>query len=353
MIGKWAFRIAALVFVLRILVATVSRADTPWFNLLSTNHVEADPNNPYTLKEEDGPWIIMACSFDGENARKHAHDLVLELRKRYRMEAFVHVHKFDLDDPNGNMQSLNASPHRRQYELVTENPKVYRDGAIEEIAVVVGNFPAVDDPDARRTLQRLKSADPECLHVGQGDSESRSLALWRSLQAGVTGLPLCVEGRKQNGPLSRSFITRNPLLPDDYFAPHGGLDDLVLKMNQNVKYSLLDCPAKYTVQVAHFTGKVIIDQSEIHAIETGMKAGPERTDQGLAKAAEKAHELTEALRIKGYEAYEFHDRCASIVTVGSFDSCGTPRADGKIEINPQMYRVIQVFRASRSTCRAA
>ncbi len=51
------------------------------------------------------------------------------------------------------------------------------------------------------------------------------------------------------------------------------------------------------------------------------------------------------MRIKGWEAYEFHDLNASLVTVGSFESVGTPRPDGKIEINPQVHRIIDVFRA--------
>ena len=92
------------------------------------------------------------------------------------------------------------------------------------------------------------------------------------------------------------------------------------------------------MQVAHFTGKVIIDQREIRAIESGKQV-----ESSLTRAAAKAHELTEALREKGYEAYEFHDRYASIVTVGSFNSVGTPRPDGKIEINPQVHAIIKTF----------
>ena len=49
--------------------------------------------------------------------------------------------------------------------------------------------------------------------------------------------------------------------------------------------------------------------------------------------------------MKGYESYEFHDRFSSIVTVGSFNSVGTPRSDGKTEINPQVHRIMQVFSA--------
>ena len=68
-------------------------------------------------------------------------------------------------------------------------------------------------------------------------------------------------------------------------------------------YSLLDCPGKYTVQVATFKGKVIIQQNEIRAIEDGKPMESE-----LAEAAQKADKLARALRMKGYEAYQFHDR---------------------------------------------
>ena len=140
----------------------------------------------------------------------------------------------------------------------------------------------------------------------------------------------------------RQFITRNPLLPEEYFVAKTGLDELVVKMNKNVKYSLLDCPGRYTVQVAHFSGEVILNQGEIRAIESGSRPGPESTKQGLAQAAEKAHELTEALRMKGWEAYEFHDRNSSMVTVGHFDSVGAPQADGTVRYIAEVQRIIDV-----------
>ena len=51
--------------------------------------------------------------------------------------------------------------------------------------------------------------------------------------------------------------------------------------------------------------------------------------------------------MKGWEAYEFHDRYASIVTVGSFNSVGTPRPDGKTEINPQVHAIMKTFGAEK------
>jgi hypothetical protein len=143
------------------------------------------------------------------------------------------------------------------------------------------------------------------------------------------------------GPMQNAMLTTNPLLPDEYYAPKG-LDQFVIDMNKPVKHSLLDCPGRYTVKVATFSGNVIIEQKKINEIKNGKQVSGR-----LAEAADKAHRLTEALREQGHEAYEFHDRGQSIVCVGSFDSCGTPRADGKIEINPQAHKIMTTFQASQ------
>jgi hypothetical protein len=109
-----------------------------------------------------------------------------------------------------------------------------------------------------------------------------------------------------------------------------------------VKYSLLDCPGRYSCKVATFKGTVLIDQKLIEEVENGKKL-PSR----LEDAALKAHELTMALRAKGYEAYEFHDRYMSMVTVGSFNSVGTPRADGQIELDPRLHALMETFSAEK------
>jgi hypothetical protein len=49
------------------------------------------------------------------------------------------------------------------------------------------------------------------------------------------------------------------------------------------------------------------------------KARFAKSNDPLVIAGENAHKLTVALRSVGWEAYEFHDRSESYVTVGSFD----------------------------------
>jgi hypothetical protein len=132
-------------------------------------------------------------------------------------------------------------------------------------------------------------------------------------------------------------VATNPLLPPEYFNS-AGVDKLVLEMNREVPHSLLKCPGKYTVKVATFTGTAVIDQRKIHDVKLGKKM-----NHTLEEAAENAHTLTESLRRQGYEAYEFHDRGQSIVTVGSFDLASVPGPNGQLVANPQIQETLRTF----------
>jgi hypothetical protein len=299
----------------------------PWEKLLTFNQVEADPNKDYRLTEQNGPWTILACSFSGPEARRQAHELVIEIRKRYKLPAYLYEKQFEFgEDVAGRGVDRYGGQVRMRYRRGSE---------ISEIAVMVGDYQNVDDPDAQATLERLKYYRPDCLAVDRSKPTAQNLAGLRTIQRMILAPG---NDKKKKGPMSKAFLTTNPLLPKEYFAPKG-IDEFVVRMNEGRKHSLLQCPGKYTVQVAHFTGQVVMDQGEIRAVNEGRRQLQGR----LAEAAEKAERLTEALRMKGYEAYVFHDRYASVVTVGSFDSVGTHRADGRIEINPKIHAIMKTF----------
>ncbi len=308
------------------LIADRAEAAPPWLDMLTLNRVEADPAKSYRLTAEHGPWLVMACSFSGERAEEQAKELVLELRSRYKLNAYVHRVSFDLgSETYGRGIDRYGEPMRMRYR---------RPQHFDEIAVMVGDYPTVDAPGAQRTLSKIKYSRPKCLELDPDRPTARNLARWRTLTKYVSA------EKEKMGPMSKAFVTTNPLLPKEYFAPKG-VDRLVEQLNAFFEYSLLDCPGRYTVQVAQFNGSLVSDQAKIREIEEGRKD----LKSNLAKAALAAHKLTEALRIKGYEAYEFHDRAASIVTIGSFNSVGTPRPDGKIEINPQVHAIMERFKA--------
>lgn len=337
MSGKWFIRSIALIGLLGN-ASTPCQAAPPWEAIGTLKYVEADPEKPYVLKEDNGPWLIMASSFSGEGAEKQAHELVLELRKRYKLPAYIYKGHFDLGQAEGRGTDPYGKPRKFKY-LKQDKSHV----EVNEVAVLVGDYASVDDSEAQKVLQKIKSAEPPCLDIKDGKVTHQTLTGWRMIQKQV--YESMVGQKKKEGPMGHAFIVPNPLLPPEFFASKRGLDADVLAMNEGVPFSLLDCPGKYTVQVATFKGRVIIKQDEIREIEEGRK----EMDSMLAQAAEKADKLTKALRAKGYDAYQFHDRAASIVTVGCFNSVGTPRSDGRTEINPQIHLLMKVFAAKTTT----
>ncbi len=325
--GKSIIRVSAAVAGMLIVASGITRAATPWDKMLSASRVDADPQKPYTLTEDNGPWIIMANSFSGEGAQQQAHDLVIELRKKYKLPAYVYERKVELGETFGRGVNQFGEPMKMKYK---------RGSQIREIAVVVGNFPTIDDPTAQETLRKIKTARPETLELKEGKKTNANLADWRWLTPRLPGN----EAKKALGPMGHAFITTNPLLPKEYFAPKG-VDHFVVRLNDGLEYSLLNCPGKYSIRVAHFTGAAEIKPDKVKEI----KEGRAQLKSQLGEAAENAHRLAVSLRGKGYEAYEFHDRTSSMVTVGHFDTVGTSRPDGCLDLDPKILKIVQVFGA--------
>lgn len=324
---------AWLVFTVAVCLAVGAplRAEPPWQRMAVFRRVDADPEKSYPLTDLSGPWLILVKTFVGENAQEHATQLVLELRSRYKLKAYTHEMDFDFTAPvKGLGVDKYGAPKRMKHRRSVDG---------EEIGVLVGDFSAVDDTAAQEALKRLKYAKPKCLEQTEEETASSPLSGLRQMQQAVLadGNP-----KKLKGPMGHAFLVTNPLLPREYYVPDGP-DRLVIEMNQGVEYSLLGCPGRYTVQVATFNGRVVVDQKKIRELEA---EGEQITaDSRLAEAADSAHRLTLALRKQGVEAYEFHDRYSSLVTVGSFDSVGSPRADGKTEINPEIFAIMKRYGA--------
>src|SRR5262245_17125451 len=95
-------------------------AAPPWATLVPFKKVAADPNQSYELDERHGPWIIMAASFaagDGPEQRaaaeKQTHDLVMELREKFKLEAYTFRKTYDFSKPTeGNGLSKDGGPRR-------------------------------------------------------------------------------------------------------------------------------------------------------------------------------------------------------------------------------------------------
>ena len=339
MSGKRTFRLWTTVGVLCMAWAAAEAAP-PWANLISTKNVDADPNQAYKVSEENGPWMIMTTTFSGEGAEKQAKELVLELRKRYKIPAYIYFGHFDPGEAQARGVDKYGNPKKANYYKYKDakDKEKARHPELIEVAVLAGDFPSAGDKRAQGTLQTLKYARPECLELKEGQPTNQTLTGWRLAQQQV--YEMIGSEKKKLGPMRHAFIIPNPMLPPDYFNQQT-VDEETVALNKGVPNSLLECPGKYTVQIATFRGNAVIRQNDIQDIEDGRK---EMKSQ-LAVAAQKAHDLTIYLREKGFEAYQYHDRFSSIVTVGNFNSPGRTSPDGQLEIDPGIQKVIDTFRA--------
>ena len=197
----------------------------------------------------------------------------------------------------------------------------------------------------------VKTIRPASLDMGVDGETAQSLAhVRRSQQAALAQL-----GKKptDQGPMRTAFMTRNPLLPEEYFVPKG-VDKFVAKMNKGLDHSLLKSKGRYSVKVATFRGRgILLGATSARSSSTRRK---KREDDPLVEAAENAHLLCEEMRRQGWEAYEFHDRNESYVTVGSFDTVAKNGQTPPLEqlkstgsIRTEVLDIIRTFGAAYDT----
>ncbi|REK26960.1 MAG: hypothetical protein DWQ42_07830 [Planctomycetota bacterium] len=311
-------------------VAGSAIAGPPWANFVTFKRIEADPDKSYPLGEEHGPWLILATTFRGPDAETNARQLVYELRRDYKLNAYTHQKSFDYSKSFvGRGVDRYGNPTRMRHQ---------NNQRIDEVAVVIGDFVSLDDTATQKTLERVKTMRPRVFDPDGEQEPTDALTALRDFHNRLWGQ----KQKRERGPMWMAFAIPNPRLPKSYFRPQG-VDKFVAQLNEDREFSLLECPKAYTVRVATFTG-----HRATQSTERGDTAPePEVTDR-LEKAAFLADHLAAGLRKHGVEAYVFHDRTQSIVTVGSFDAHGAQRMkDGTIRYNPDVEAVIHNFAAIR------
>ena len=313
---------------------------TSWFT-----SGDVDPQAMYPLAEKDGPWLVLATTFRGEGAREDARKLVQELHGSHRLTAYTHEKAFDYTgEQRGMGLNPDGTPKRMRYA---------NEGQVLEVAVLVGDFASAEDPRAQKMLQKVKQLRPRVLEGTKANRlESDFIQANRDHVGG---------GGASKPPLHTALLIPNPLLPADYFSRQQ-IDEFVMQMNADVTHSLLDCPGRYTVRVATFTGagsfntasgsaepdadaRSTVDVNRfLEALKGNGWKDPQlrgvEEESRLVEAADKAHRLTEALRRSGWPAWEFHDRDSSIVCVGSIDQLAVAGNGGRPMPHPEIARIV-------------
>ena len=304
------------------LIASISCASQSVLaqNLFQNNKavkIDADPKKDYFLKESDGNWFIMVKKFSGPDAALQAKRLTYELRAAYKMPAFV----FKYDPDKMDMDALSA-------QLGKTKRFHYQTSRAVEYATLVGGFPTGEDPELQKVLDKIRKMQPKSL---KDDPQSKTAAERFKMSAKTD------PQYAGYGPLGGAIPVPNPLLPSEFFNHKGVVDPFVAKLNSDSKYSLLNNQKTYTVRIATFSG------------DSSMKKNNEsfgNLETRLQYAGLRAAALCEALRNQGVEAWEFHDRDCSFVTIGSFDQYGVLQPDGHTELNPKVAEIMKKYGGS-------
>ncbi|MFO1092125.1 MAG: hypothetical protein U0992_02275 [Planctomycetaceae bacterium] len=264
-------------------------------SLAHAARIEAIPGKKYALNKELGPWMVMVASFqttsedgsveEGKTPEQAADELVLELRQR---GIPAYVHSINLTTAPVITQDSAGRAVRRK------NLRQQR-----SIGVLAGNYKGIDDSTAQKTLKWLKAYNPKCL------------------QDGV----IFEKTEKRPTPLAGAFMTINPLIPPEEVAAYQSVDNFVLRLNHSERNSLLENKGKFTLVVATFAGKTGMETP----LGSTFKGYQFTVDDDLDIAAQEARDLAATMRqVENVDAYVWHDRYQSVVTVGAFSSANDP-----------------------------
>ncbi|GIW88591.1 MAG: hypothetical protein KatS3mg108_2915 [Isosphaeraceae bacterium] len=285
------------------------------------------PIEPYLLRKEHGPFMIMAHTFRGPEATRYALALAMELQSAHGLPAYIFHLKIQ---PGGsNIRNVQPTAARDVENAQIDGPEKYR--VFDEAAVLVGHCKSIDE--AEKLLKRVKKIKPQCLDALPSIwGHRKGQGLYR---AHITANPLqpaqvLYPGRNPNG--HHLHGNALPTQPGQAFDPYVAAaafermpkpDPLIKRINGGPR-SLFNCPGPYTLQVAEFAGRSSADANDPKfGSESFLKKSP------LMTAADDAERLAEALQKcksldPAFKPYVYHDRTRSIVTIGHFTGPDDP-----------------------------
>ncbi len=256
-----------------------------------------DPLEPYLLSKENGPFMVMAKVFRGPEAEKMALALCKELRHDYQLPAYILRTK---DFPmKSYIRGTPPTAPSVTMKAVTRLPEQVR--THDEAAVLVGNEKTLAATEI--LLNKVKKLQPKCLH------QMPELFKWR-----------------EGGGLSRALRTTNPYVPAQLLYPKTP-DSLVIRINSGLR-SIANCPGRFSLQVAQFSGRSGFDLNSPKGGPTqplfNLRTSPLQTAHDDAeRMADKLAKSPEIRRL-GQPVFVYHDRTSSRVFIGAFNSPTDP-----------------------------
>ena len=296
-----------------------------------------DPNQDLFVTPAQGPWHICGTCYSGPTSPQLAREMVMELRGRYKLSAFVFSkgdearreefqrvkkvieehHKFCLEN------KLTLDPH---WKVKTRHID-------DEYAILVGSYKDADA--ARRDLDNIRKLD------------------YRSLNSKLCPVGLVPEidnpepfkiDKKKNvdtrslSPFTGAFVVHNPTIKQERPADWDKVDMAALKnLNCAENYSLLNCKKPYTLVVKEF---LLPAETRSTSGTIFGKINPFAHKSDIDVPGQNAHNLADLLHKTAHlDAFVLHTKYASMVTVGAFDSLEDPAMRSTQEMLKNQFRI--------------
>lgn len=273
-----------------------------FYPVTASAKIDADKHKVYKLTEKHGPWMIMVTSLGGESpeqkerAEKAANELVYQLRRK-GIPAYIYTQ----DDEYEELEGYDRMGRKTKRKYKAQNGM---------IGVVAGNYPSFEDKVAQQTLKFIKRFEPKIKIDDSGKAP--------------TDVTLA---------LNKAFLTRNPKVAGDQASK--ARDPLLLKLNTGHRYSIYENKGKFSLIVASFHGNSQVKPTQFQKFDQKQQ---ENSNISLENAAKESEMLCATMRKQGHEAYVFHDRFRSVVTVGSFKSKDDPEATRLYKLYQAKYK---------------
>lgn len=308
----------------------------------TTSRIDAVKGKQYRLTKQHGPWMIMVATLseppkefktEGMTPMEAADELVYELRQKG-----IPAYTFSQEDQKDQLQTTDRLGRSRSQSYVVQRGSV---------CVLAGNYKHSEDPVAAKTLEFIKGTKAK---QGKEPFMPKFLGKEKGHYGYMTQSETGGVFRKTPGrptPLSGAFLVINPLLtPQEVLERE--VDPLLVKLNSESEYSIAHNRGKYTMVVASFYGQA---HTKIARKGDEDDSWDFKFGNSLDVSGQSAFELCHALRngkfalasanpraeptFKKFEAYVFHDRNRSLVTIGGFNSID----------DPEIRRLFEQFRA--------
>ncbi len=318
--------------------ADPEQIEQPTVNLPTT------PIEPYLLRRQNGPFMVLAKTFRGPDAARYAQALAMELRSKHQLPAYVWWLR--LQPGHSNIRNVPpTAPGYIQSGETVQGPERVR--SYDEAAVLVGDCQTIDESeDLLHTVKKLDSevldGTPSLWNWKWRKDLHRAMLTTNPLRgseelypvkdvdghtvahgAPVPGAGIPVHGSPMTAQAGQAI---DPYVLTAGFQNKEKSDPLVKRMNNpraNAR-SLYNCTGPYALQVAEFFGRATTNQNDPRFLgEDMLKRSP------LAVAGEEAERLAESLaKCKslppGLKPFVFHDRAASRVFIGPFQRPDDP-----------------------------